>query len=154
MSIRNLDKIFNPRHVAVIGADDSPASVGYMVFRNLIASDFRGAVYPVDPGKAVQGMVQGIPAFARIADLPEVVDLAVICGPAATVPHAVRSCGEKGVRGIIVLSAGFQEAGPIGRELEEALRREQARFDGMRIVGPNCLGVIVPRLHLNASLLP
>ncbi len=97
-------------------------------------------------------MVQGIPAFARIADLPEVVDLAVICGPAATVPHAVRSCGEKGVRGIIVLSAGFQEAGPIGRELEEALRREQARFDGMRIVGPNCLGVIVPRLHLNASL--
>ena len=148
MSIRNLDKIFNPRRIAVIGANEKPSSVGYMVFRNLAVSNYQGIVYPVHPKYEA---VQGVRAYRDIGDVPEVVDLALICTPPAIVPQVVRSCGEQGIRGIIVLSAGFREAGPAGCELEEAIRREQARFDGMRILGPNCLGIIVPRLHLNAS---
>ncbi len=148
MSIRNLDKIFDPHRIAVIGADETPTSVGYTVFRNLIASNYQGVVYPVNPQYET---VQGIPAYRDIESVPAVADLAVICTPAAVVPRIVRSCGEKGVRGIIILTAGFREAGQSGRELEEALRDEQRKFDGMRILGPNCLGIIVPRLHLNAS---
>lgn len=148
MSIRNLDKIFEPRRIAVIGANETPASAGYTVFRNLIASNYRGAVYPVNPEYAA---VQGIQAFGDIESVPAVADLAVICTPAAIVPRIVRSCGEKGVLGIIILSAGFRETGEAGRQLEESVRDEQRKFDGMRILGPNCLGIIVPWLHLNAS---
>ena len=105
-------------------------------------------VYPVNPQHEA---VQGIQAYKDIESVPAVADLAVICTPAATVPAIVRSCGEKGVPGIIILSAGFREAGEAGRKLEEAIRDEQRKFDGMRILGPNCLGIIVPWLHLNAS---
>jgi len=148
MSIHNLDRIFDPHCIAVIGANETPASVGYTVFRNLIASNYRGTVYPVNPKcEAVQGMQ----AYNDIQGIPAVADLAVICAPPATVPSIVRSCGEKGVPGIIILSAGFREAGQSGRELEEAIRDEQRKFDGMRILGPNCLGIIVPWRHLNAS---
>jgi len=149
MSIRNLDKIFNPRRIAVVGADDVTGSAGYTVFRNLIASDFRGAVDPVNPHST---LVQGVRAYKDVESLPAPADLAVICGPAEDVPRIVRACGEKGIPGIVVLSAGFRESGDEGRKLEEAVRNEQRKFDGMRILGPNCLGIIVPRLHLNASL--
>jgi len=148
MSIRNLDRIFNPHCIAVIGANETPTSVGYTVFRNLIASNFLGVVYPVNPQHEV---VQGVQAYRDIESVPAVADLAVICTPAAIVPRIVRSCGEKGVLGIIILTAGFREAGQSGRKLEEVIRDEQRKFDGMRIIGPNCLGIIVPRLHLNAS---
>ena len=148
MSIRNLDKIFDPHSIAVIGANEVPRSVGYTVFRNLITSGYQGAVYPVNPRYEA---VHGIRAYEGIENLPTVADLAVICTPAAIVPGIVRSCGEKGVRGIIILTAGFREAGENGRNLEEAIRHEQRKFDGMRILGPNCLGIIVPWRHLNAS---
>ncbi len=148
MSIRNLDKIFDPQRIAVIGANETATSVGYTVFRNLSASDYQGVVYPVNPRFEA---VQGIPAYKDIESVPAVVDLAVICTAAPIVPEIVRSCGEKGIPGIVILSAGFREAGQSGRELEGAIRHEQRKFDGMRIVGPNCLGIIVPRLHLNAS---
>ena len=148
MSIRNLDKIFDPRSIAVIGADQTARSVGSTVFHNLIASNYQGVVYPVNPKYEV---VQSVHAYADIQSIPAVADLAVICTPAEIVPAVVRSCGERGVRGIIILTAGFGEAGPAGRELEEAVRREHRKFDGMRILGPNCLGVIVPWRHLNAS---
>ncbi len=148
MSIRNLDKIFAPQRIAVIGADETPTSIGYTVFRNLIASSYQGVVYPVDPEHE---SVQGIQAYRDIASVPAVADLAVICTPPSSVPRIVRSCGEKGVRGIIILTAGFREAGEAGRKLEDAIRDEQRKFDGMRILGPNCLGIIAPWLHLNAS---
>jgi len=148
MSIRNLDKLFDPQRIAVIGAGETPASIGSTVFHNLISSAYAGEIYPVNPKYEA---VQGIAACRDIQSVPAVPDLAVICAPPAIVPGIVRSCGEKGVPGIMILSAGFREAGEKGRKLEEAIRAEQRKFDGMRILGPNCLGIIVPRLHLNAS---
>ncbi len=148
MSIRNLDKIFEPRRVAVIGASDTPTSVGYTVLRNLVGSGFSGVVYPVNPKRE---SVQGIQAYPDIPSLPHAPDLAVVCTPAPTVPGLVRACGEAGTRGMVVISAGFREVGPEGVALEAKVRGEQAKFDGMRILGPNCLGIIVPGIHLNAS---
>ncbi len=148
MSIRNLDKIFAPHRVAVIGASDTPTSVGYTVLRNLVGSGFRGVVYPVNPKREA---VQGIHAYNDIASLPHPPDLAVVCTPAQTVPGIVRACGEAGTPGVVIISAGFREVGEEGRLLEQKILEEKARFDGMRILGPNCLGIIVPGLHLNAS---
>ena len=148
MSIRNLDKIFAPHRVAVIGASDTPTSVGYTVLRNLVGSGFRGVVYPVNPKREA---VQGIQAYKDIPSLPHAPDLAVVCTPAPTVPALVRACGEAGTRGMVIISAGFREIGEEGRLLEQKVLEERARFDGMRILGPNCLGIIVPGLHLNAS---
>lgn len=148
MSIRNLDKIFNPHRVAVIGASDVPTSVGYIVLRNLVGSGFRGVVYPVNPKREA---VQGIQAYKDLASLPHAPDLAVICTPAPTVPNLVRQCGEVGTLGLVIISAGFREIGEEGRKLEDLIRQEQKKFDGMRILGPNCLGLIVPGLNFNAS---
>ena len=148
MSIRNLDKIFEPHRVAVIGASDSPTSVGYTVLRNLIGSGFRGVVYPVNPKREA---VQGIQAYKDIPNLPHAPDLAVICTPAPTVPAIVQQCGEAGTCGVVIISAGFREIGAEGRKLEDLVRQEQRKFDGMRILGPNCLGIIVPGINLNAS---
>ena len=148
MSTLNLDKIFDPRRVAVIGASDTPTSVGYSVLRNLVGSGFRGVVYPVNPNRE---SVQGIQAYKDVASLPNAPDLAVICTPGATVPGLIRSLGEVGTRGVVIISAGFREIGEEGRKLEQKIREEQARFDGMRILGPNSLGIIVPGISLNAS---
>ncbi|MHB1034309.1 MAG: bifunctional acetate--CoA ligase family protein/GNAT family N-acetyltransferase [Pirellulales bacterium] len=151
MRIRNLNKIFDPRRVAVIGASDTPTSVGYMVLRNLVGSGFRGVVYPVNSNRE---SVQGIHAYPSVTSLPHPPDLAVVCTPAHTVPSLVRECGEVGTRGMVIISAGFREVGAEGVRLEDQIRQEAAKFDGMRIIGPNCLGIIVPGLNLNASFAP
>ena len=148
MSIRNLGKIFDPSSVAVVGASDVPTSVGYTVLRNLIGSGFKGVVYPVNPKRE---SVQGIQAYQDIHNLPNVPDLAIICTPAPTVADLVRSLGEAGTRGVVIISAGFREVGQSGRKLEEQVKSEQCKFPGMRILGPNCLGLMVPGIHLNAS---
>lgn len=148
MSTHNLDRIFQPRRVAVIGASDNPAGVGYPVLKNLLGSGFSGVIYPVNPRREA---VLGVPAYPNVASLPHSPDLAIICTPAPTVPGLLRECGEAGIEGVVILSAGFRETGAEGRALEEQLRAEARRFPGMRIIGPNCLGVIVPPLGLNAS---
>ncbi len=148
MSIRNLDKIFRPQRVAVIGASDTPTSVGYTVLRNLVGSGFRGVVYPVNPKRE---SVQGIHAYKNVPSLPYPPDLAVVCTPARTVPGVVRACGEQGTRGVVIISAGFREVGREGRQLEQKIVEEQRKYEGMRILGPNCLGIIVPGISLNAS---
>ena len=148
MGVRNLDAVFRPTCVAVIGASNSVDSVGGTLWKNLATSGFAGEVFPVN---LKCDCVQGVPAFASIKQVPRVVDLAVVCVPAPVVPVVVRECGEAGVRAVIIISAGFREADAAGRELEAVVQKEAARFNNLRIVGPNCLGVIVPELKLSAS---
>ena len=148
MSIRHLDKIFRPESIAVIGASGDPSKVGFTVLKNLLAAGFPGAIFPVNTR---HDQVQGHAAFPRIGDIPAPPDLAIICTPASTVPAIIDECGAAGVLGLIILSAGFREAGPEGAQLEQQLREAWHKHDGMRIVGPNCLGVMVPGARLNAS---
>jgi acetyltransferase len=144
---RPLQKLFHPKSVAVIGASDRPLSVGKSVLWNLISNRFGGTVYPVNPSHPA---VLGIKSYASIREVPAAVDLAVIATPAKTVPGLIRECGEAGVRAAIVLSAGFKEIGEPGRALEREMVADARRF-GMRIVGPNCLGVMSPTSGLNAT---
>jgi acetyltransferase len=148
VTIRNLDKIFRPQSVAVVGASDQPGKVGQAVLRNLRSGGFPGSIFPIN---AKRSTVQGLPAVARVGGLASPPDLAVICTPAATVPVVIRECGEIGTRGVIITSAGFREVGPEGRALEDQIRHEAARYEGLRIIGPNCLGVMAPHSRLNAS---
>jgi acetyltransferase len=142
-----LDGFFRPRNVAVIGATESAGSVGRTLLWNLISNPFGGAVFPVNPKR---NNVLGIKSYPAIAAVPEKVDLAVIVTPAATVPLVIKQCSDSGVNAAIVISAGFREAGPAGMELERTMLAE-ARRGKMRIIGPNCLGVMNPVLGLNAT---
>lgn len=142
-----LDAIFRPDSVAVIGASDRPGSVGRTIMRNLISSPFGGTVYPVSLKRR---SVLGIRAYPTVGEVPEKVDLAVIVAPAPAVPEIISDCVEAGVRGAIIISAGFRETGPEGLELERRVM-EEARRGRMRIIGPNCLGVMSPTGGLNAT---
>jgi acetyltransferase len=142
-----LDVFFRPRSVAVIGATETAGSVGRTLVTNLIASPFGGVVYPVNPKRP---SVLGIRAYKSVADIPDTVDLAVIVTPAPTVPGIIGECVAAGVKGAIIISAGFKEIGAEGAELERQVL-EQARAGGMRIIGPNCLGVMSPLTGLNAT---
>jgi acetyltransferase len=148
MSVRNLDKLFAPERVAVVGAGGDSSSVGHIVLRNLLDGAFQGVVYPVNPGRE---SVHGVQAYASVRDTPTTPDLVVVCTPAATVPELVQGCGEAGVPAVAVLSAGFRETGQDGAALEREVAERAGSFDGLRVLGPNCLGLIVPRLGLNAS---
>src|SRR4029079_8919774 len=136
-----------PRSVAVIGATETAGSVGRTVLANLIATSFGGAVYPVNPRRT---SVLGLTSYPAIGEVPRPVDLAVVVTPAATVPEIIRQCVDAGVPAALIISAGFRETGPAGAELEARVFAE-ARRGGMRIVGPNCLGVMSPLTGLNAT---
>jgi acetyl coenzyme A synthetase (ADP forming)-like protein len=147
-----LDAILRPRSVAVIGASRKRGTIAAEVFLNLLRAGFPGAVYPVNPSAKV---VQSVRAYATVMDIPDPVDLAVIVVPAAQVVAAAEACGKKGVRGILVITAGFGETGEAGRALEKQLLAVVRRY-GMRMVGPNCLGVqnADPAVALNATFSP
>ncbi|MGD0613891.1 MAG: bifunctional acetate--CoA ligase family protein/GNAT family N-acetyltransferase [Verrucomicrobiota bacterium] len=142
-----LDSIFSPKVIAVIGATENSGSVGRTVFQNLGRGGFDGVVYPVNPKRA---SVLCVKAFPSISAVPEKVDLAVICTPAKTVPGIIQDCVAAGVAGAIIISAGFKETGPEGAVLEQKILAD-ARRGGMRIVGPNCLGVMMTANGLNAT---
>ncbi|TAM61883.1 GNAT family N-acetyltransferase [bacterium] len=144
---RGLDAIFAPHTVAVIGATERPRSVGRAALWNLVGHPFGGTVYPVTPAHP---SVMGIKAYPTIGDVPEPVDLAIIVTPAKGVPDLIGACAQAGVRGAIVISAGFREIGAAGAELERRIV-EQAACGDMRIVGPNCLGVLRPASNFHAS---
>ncbi len=144
---RSLQPIFSPKTVAVIGATEKAGSVGRTVIWNLISSPFGGTVYPVNPNRA---NILGIKAYPSIKDLPDPVDLAVIVTPAPTVPGIVAECVDAGVQGAIIISAGFKEVGPEGALLEEQILAH-ARTGKIRVIGPNCLGVMNPLTGLNAT---
>ena len=142
-----LDAIFAPRNVAVIGATEKEDSVGRTLLWNLISNPFGGTVFPVNPKRS---NVMGIRAYPTITDVPDQVDLAVIVTPAPTVPAVIEECIQKGAKGAIIISAGFKEVGPEGVKLEqEILAKAQAAR--MRIIGPNCLGVMSPLTGINAT---
>jgi acetyl coenzyme A synthetase (ADP forming)-like protein len=143
-------RLLVPRSVAVIGASRKPTTVGHQVFRNLLAGGFVGPVYPVNPGAA---HVASVKAYPTVLDIPDEVDLAVVAVPAAAVAEVVRQCAEKGVAGLVVLSAGFSEVGAAGATAQRDLR-ELVRRNGMRLVGPNCIGVANTAVGLNATFSP
>lgn len=148
MNIHKLNNIFNPKRIALIGVTTNPNSVSGKVLINLVSGGYRGVVYPVNPDHEA---VMGIPCYPDIASLPRVPDLGIICTPAEKVPAMVRECGMKGILGLIIISAGFKEIGEEGLQLEQQIRDAIREHEGMRVIGPNCLGIIVPGLNLNAS---
>ncbi|MGA2264420.1 MAG: CoA-binding protein, partial [Acidobacteriota bacterium] len=148
MDVHRLDRIFKPKRIAVMGVTINPNSVGGKVIGNLVGGGFTGVVYPVNPQHEA---VLGIHCFPDLKSLPKTPDLAVICTPPEQVPLLVRECGEAGILGLIIMSSGFRETGDAGMALEKQIQSEAARFDGMRILGPNCLGFIVPGSRLNVS---
>jgi len=142
-----LEPFFRPRNVAVIGATEAAGSVGRTILRNLISSPFGGTVFPVNPKRA---SVMGIKAYPSIAEVPAQVDLAVIVTPSSSVPGIIAECSSAAVKASVIISAGFKELGAPGIELERQVLVE-ARKTGMRIIGPNCLGVMSPTTGLNAT---
>lgn len=142
-----LESLFNPTSIAVIGASDKPGSVGMKVFNNLLKAGFAGKLYPVNPKHTE---IQGQRSYPSVKDINQSIDLAVITTPAKTVPQIIADCGEKGVRAVVIISAGFSETGAEGKELEQSFLA-LAHQHRIRIIGPNCLGIMRPPIKLNAT---
>ena len=145
----NLDSLFSPKSIAVIGASNRQGSVGRAAFTNILLNEYTGTVYPVNPK---EHSICGVRAYPSVLDLPETVDLAVVIVPAPVVPSVVEESGKKGVKGLVIISAGFKEVGADGAELERQVFSIAQKYS-MRMIGPNCLGVINadPKVRLNAS---
>jgi acetyltransferase len=141
--------MLNPKTVAAIGATEKEGSVGHSLMKNLLLGRDRRKVYPVNPK---HDNVLGLKCYPEIAKVPEHVDLAIIATPAKTVPSLVEECAKAGVDGVVIISAGFREIGEEGAKLEDEIGRIRAKHD-MRILGPNCVGIIRPRIGLNATFL-
>ena len=148
----SIERIFSARSIAVIGASRRQDSIGQTMVRNLVLGDYQGSVYAVNSQAEA---VSGLPAYKTVQDIPYDVDLAIVAVPAESVTDVVLDCAAKGVHGLIVISAGFAEEGSEGRKRQRALVN-LSRSYGLRLIGPNCLGVIntAPDLQLNASLAP
>jgi acetyl coenzyme A synthetase (ADP forming)-like protein len=148
----SIGRILAPRSIAVIGASRERGTIGNAVFRNLLEYGFEGPVYPVNPSTT---SVAGVRAYPTVLDVPDDVDLAVVIVPAPAVPEVVEQCSRKNVKGLVIISAGFAETGEDGRAREKEIVAI-ARTHGMRVVGPNCLGVVntAPDVRMNASFSP
>ena len=149
---RSVRNVLHARSIAVIGASADPSKIGHAVLRNLLRSDFAGPVYPVHPDAR---SVSGVRAYPSVADIPDAVDLAVVAVPAASVAVVADECLAKGVKALLVITSGFGETGADGMSAERGLVTE-ARAHGMRVIGPNALGVVnnAPDVRMNASLAP
>lgn len=143
----DLRAIFMPRNIAIIGATEKLGSVGHTILHNLLDGTFKGEVYPVNPN---HDSIMGIKSYPTVHSISEAIDLAVIITPAPTVPNVVKECIEAGVQGSVIISAGFKETGPAGLALEKEIL-EHLHKSNMRIIGPNCFGVMNPRIGLNAT---
>lgn len=145
--MKDLNKIFKPESVAVIGASDTPGKVGYIIVSNMISGGYKGKIYPVNPKG---GEIQGLKAYKNIKDIPEKVDLVIMSIPAAFVNESVKDCGEASVENMVVISAGFKEVGEEGAKLEEELTALGKQY-GINIIGPNSLGTTDSHTPLNSS---
>jgi acetyl coenzyme A synthetase (ADP forming)-like protein len=151
-TIASLRAFLKPRSIAVIGASQRQATIGNTLFHNLLRQEFKGVIYPVNPNAEV---VASVKTYPSVLDIPGDVDLAVVIVPAEIVQQVMEQCGHKGVRGVVVISAGFAEIGAEGMQRQERLL-DTARSYGMRLVGPNCMGLIntAPDVNMNASFSP
>ncbi len=147
MGIVNLQKMFNPRGVAVVGASERQGTVGWAIMKNLSEKEFKGNILPVNRRYS---HVMGYKAFASVEEIESAVDLAVIATPIRTVPDILDACGKKGMAGAVIISSGGKEVGSRGRKLEEEIFRTAQHY-GLRIIGPNCLGIVNTAVGLNAS---
>jgi len=147
MSVRNLDKLFNPESVALIGASPRPGSVGAVIARNLRRAGFAGEMMLVNPKHTT---IDGLIVHPNIASLPRTPDLAVIATPAETVPSLIGELVERGTRAAVIITAGFAELGERGHSLQQAIL-DAAKPRLMRIIGPNCVGIMVPWVGLDAT---
>lgn len=147
MDTHYLTSLFTPQKIALFGASDRENSVGGVVFRNLLSSGFEGQIFAINPKHET---VQGEPAFASLEEVGEAIDLAVVATPASTIPAIVEACGEHGIKMMLILSAGFREIGEEGRRLEDRVTQLVARH-GIRLMGPNCLGLMRPDKNLNIT---
>ena len=149
---KDIQTIMSPASIAVVGATNRPGSVGLAVFRNILEAGFRGVLYPVNPRAR---SVRSVKAYPSLQEIPDEVDLAVIIVPAEIVDEILEQAALKGVRGAIVITAGFKEVGGRGVELEERLKEVVNKY-GIRLVGPNCLGIInnSEEVRMNASFAP
>lgn len=147
MQSHYLSALFSPSGIALFGASERENAVGTLVFRNLLAAGYQGRLYPINPKHQE---IQGQPAFSSLSQVKEPVDLAVVATPARTIPAITEACGEHGVKVMLILSAGFRESGDEGRRLEDQVMH-LARRHGIRVMGPNCLGLIRPSKGINAT---
>jgi acetyltransferase len=147
MNTHYLSSLFTPQSVALFGASDKQDSVGGVVFKNLLTSGFKGRIFAINPKR---DEVQGQKAFSSLEEIDQVVDLAVVATPAKSIPGIVEECGEHGVKMMLILSAGFRETGEEGRRLEDKVTQLVKRH-GIRLMGPNCLGIIRPDRGLNIT---
>ncbi|HET9728078.1 MAG TPA: GNAT family N-acetyltransferase, partial [Acidimicrobiia bacterium] len=148
----SMARLLSPSTIAVIGASRTPGTIGHELFRNLVNYGFQGSLYPIN---TAAGSVSGVPAFGSVLDVPVAVDVAIVVVPASAVPRVVQECAAKGVHGLVIVSAGFAEVGAAGAAQQRELVAS-ARGNGMRIIGPNCLGVVNtdPRVRMNATFAP
>jgi len=144
-----LDAIFKPRSVAIIGATPKKGTIGRETLNNCFSAEFRGKIFPVNPRYEV---IHSVKCYSTILDVPDAVDLAVVIVPKEFVKEVVRQCGEKGVKGLVVISAGFSEVGPVGKAKESEILQIVREY-GMRMMGPNCFGVVNadPEVSLNVT---
>jgi len=148
MAIHRLKKVFSPRNIAICGISSNPNSVGGKILSNLFIHGFSGIIYPVNPGFQA---VLGITCYKSLKDLPYKPDLGIICSPAKDAAYYLEQCGESGLDGVIIISSGFKESGDTGKKEEKKLVEIKNKYPEMRILGPNCLGYIVPGQKLNIS---
>lgn len=148
MSVRNLDKLFKPSRVAVFGACNDSEKLGFLVLRNMLEAGFSGVLYPVNPTCEA---VQGIYSYPDLTAVPKPPDLAVICTPPEQVPELLRACGENNVPAVLILSRGFRDKSAENTRLEQEVAHIAKQYVPMRVLGPNSLGIISPKLGLNAS---
>ena len=147
MSIHNLERIFKPKSLAVVGASERLGSIGNSIMKNIMDGGYTGKIFPVNPKHKT---ICGLKAFPSVLDIELSVDLAVIATPIVKVPALIRECVQAKIGGAIVLSAGGKEIGEKGRELEDEIQKEAAKGD-LRIIGPNCIGIVSAKAKLNAS---
>ncbi len=150
LALKKLDKLFHPDSVAIIGASPDKKKVGYAVLRNMVDCGFKGRLYAINPKAAEYGEIEGVKVYANISEISDTIDLAVICIPARFIPSLIEELGQKSVKYAAIITAGFKETGSDGAKLEHQIV-EIAKKYGLRIVGPNILGIIDTSAPINAS---